>query len=210
MSDQKKEASEMEDLGNEILGEIDTDALEKNVEEEVEEALGSSDEQEPEEEMEIAIPLSERDDLSPEEAEALKEQEIQRLLQVLSRGIVNDQLQRIVDEATPEGYHSKFVRDTPGDVTRYKNLGFGFTYRDGATGSHGTGDGRIKHGDVVLMTIPPDRFEILQEVRRRQIVRKLGEGRRDYNRRVAEAQEKGVVVAPSFDESETVIRKETV
>lgn len=210
MSDQ---SGEFEELGKDILGDVEKE-LDEAIQGELpgmpEEPVSAAEPSEPEEEEEHTIPLSEREDMTPEEAEELKEQEVERLLQVLSRGIVNDNLANILEAAVPEGHRGKFVRDDRGSITRYQNFGYDFNYREEALGMHGTGDSRIRVGDVVLMTITERRYQILQEVRRRQIDKKLGAGRREYKRLEAQAKERGQQPAQSFDNSETVLRRETV
>lgn len=201
-----KDAEDYSRVGKEILGDDEgsvqgPDDLGDAEPEDVEDT-DAAQETEAAPEVLDNIPLSMREDLSPEEAERLYEEKIARLTQVLSRGVLNDALQRIIDQAVPEGYHGKFVRDNEGDINRYRNLGYGFTYREGTQvrGSHGTGDSRIRQGDVVLMTVSGEQMDLLKEVRRRLVRKKLEIGKEEYLARAASEE-----AAPAFDESKLTI-----
>lgn len=140
---------------------------------------------------------------TPEEAMELVRQKTARIAQVLARGILNDRLQGIYDTSVPDGYGGKFVRDNPDDIIRYQNLGFEFKYKEGAEGLHGTPDGRVRVGDLVLMTINPEDRHILKEAKKQQVENKLTAGRRDYARS-AQKEAPGV---QSFDQSDVRVHK---
>lgn len=145
-----------------------------------------------------------RSEISPEEAARIAEEKIARVTQVLSKGILNEKLASIIERSVPKGRIGKFVRDSEEDIIRYQNLGYTFEVNAGARGLHGTGDGRIRVGDLVLMTISQEDREILNIVRNRAIQQKLSAGRKEYTRpaeRAAEAS--GISI---FDESQTTIR----
>jgi hypothetical protein len=140
---------------------------------------------------------------TPEEALS-RSQRKQKVAQVLQRGILNDKLERVGKENTPENWGWKLVYDDDEEILRHLNLGFVFEYRKGAKTD--TADGRIRVGDLVLMTINPEDRALLKEVRADRVQEKLGAARQEYNRTANEKGAKGV--AP-FDESDTVVKKGT-
>ena len=150
----------------------------------------------------------ESEEPTPEEAEKVREGKKARIAQIMSRGILNDRLQSVYNAAVPDDRRGKFIRDDPGDIVRYSNLGFTFDYVEGATGMHGTPDDRIRVGDVVLMTISLEDRAILHEVRLDGIKKKLGASRIEYEGLVASALERGQGV-PGFDEGHTIVQETT-
>lgn len=146
-----------------------------------------------------------RDDeeMTPEEAERLAEEKIARITQVLSKGILNEKLSSILERSVPAGYVGKFVRDTEEDIIRYQNLGYTFEVTPEARGLHGTGDGRVRVGDLVLMTISREDRNILSIARRREVQRKLSAGRKEYTRPAERAAESSGISV--FDDSHTTI-----
>lgn len=148
------------------------------------------------------LPSTERKDVTPEEAVQIRESKIAKITQVLSRGLLNDKLEGILKNATPAGRVGKFVRDRPEDIMRYENLGYTFDVKPGATGLHGTGDTRVRVGDVVLMTISVDDFELLREINARTVRQKLGVARKEYHNLT---ESRSDLAMPAFDESHTII-----
>lgn len=142
------------------------------------------------------------------DAVRIRQEKKARIAQVLSKGILGEKLKSIQQACTPDGYRSKFVRDKFEDIIRYQNLFFGFTYREGAGdgmgGVHATADGRIRVGDLVLMTIRIEDHEILQEVRTERTKNKLTQARREYH----ELSKQGDVAV--IDESQTAIERGTI
>jgi len=150
----------------------------------------------------------EHKELTPEEAEvkARRAEKKARYAQVLSRGILNEKLALAYKQSVPDGFVGKFIRDNEGDVVRYANLGYGFTYREGAKGLNASPDGRVRAGDVVLMTISKEDLEILREIRIERVKYKVGEqGRQEYTREAEAAAEEGGPIP--FDESSTTISR---
>jgi hypothetical protein len=146
---------------------------------------------------------SEKEEPTPSEAEEIHKQKVAKVSQVLSRGILNEKLSAVFNDSVPEGWGGRFVRDTEDDIIRYSNLNFGFTYRKGAKGLHEGGDGRVRVGDLVLMTISPEDRAVLKEAKLLQVRRKLEEGRRQY----ARDSEKAPPGIQPFDESEARVVK---
>lgn len=140
---------------------------------------------------------------TPEEAKALarRQEKKARLTQALTRGVLGDRLQSVYDAGVPDGYRGKFVRDDEESIIRYSNLGYVFTYKKGGKAAP---DGRIRVGDVVLMTISEEDRELLAEVKQEQVRKKLTAARREY---LGTASEKEVAGVKSFDESITAIER---
>lgn len=148
-----------------------------------------------------------QEELTPAEAAARRATKKARMAQVLSRGVLSTKLQQLIDMVVPPGYIGKFVRDTPEDIMKYKNLNYDFNYREGDhKGLHGTGDGRIRVGDVVLMTIAKEDHEILREINSDRVMSNFTRARGEYvNRSIEEAEKFGGRGAMPFDESEVRI-----
>lgn len=173
MSDQKK----LEDLGAEALG-LDLNDKEVEVKEEP----------------------------TPELALETRAQKKARIAQVFTRGVVNSKLQAVYEVAVPEDRVGKFIRDTEEDIIRYRNLGFEFVYKKGAAtrvDAHGTADGRIRIGDVVLVTISKEDHGILKELKHEQVLKKLDYGKEEFMTLSGKEAESGGAVP--FDESQRVI-----
>ena len=140
---------------------------------------------------------------TPEEAEGIREKKKARISQIMSGGILNERLQAIYDRSVPKGYRGKFVKDSDDYIIRYGNLGFLFQYSAGAAGLHETSDGRIRAGDLVLMTIPEEDYSILDEVRTEKVKQKLSAGRDEYHRQMQGSGQEDSIT----DESDTQISK---
>ena len=138
---------------------------------------------------------------TPEEAEEIREKKKARISQIMSGGILNERLQAIYDRSVPKGYRGKFVKDSDDYIIRYGNLGFLFHYSEEAAGLHETSDGRIRAGDLVLMTIPEEDYSILEEVRTEKVKQKLSAGRDEYHRQMQSSGQEGSII----DESDTQI-----
>ena len=129
-----------------------------------------------------------------------------RLAQVLTRGITGERFKVAYNAAVPDGYAGKFVRNNEGDIIRYTNLGYGFTYREGASRLDLTADNRVRVGDLVLMTISKDDLEILREIKQERIKYKVGkQGRQEYMREAEQAARDGGPIP--FDEGTTNINR---
>ena len=150
-------------------------------------------------------------ELTPDEAAAyaIFKQKSAKIAQIMTRGIVNDKLQMIIDSAVPEGRKGKFIRDNDDDILRYQNLFYTFDYKEGHTkGLHAEADGRIRVGDVVLMTISEDDLYILRESRKKRVEWKLDQGKQEYiGPASAKEKEEGGSLVQSFDESSRTIHR---
>jgi hypothetical protein len=133
--------------------------------------------------VEAKVKLS-TDEPTAEDAMRLRKEKKARIAQVLSRGVLGEKLKSIIREATPDGYAGKFVRNDAQDIIRAQNLGFGFKYRADVDavrlGLHATPDGKIRVGDILLMTITKEDQEILREVRTERMKAKLTKSKKEY------------------------------
>lgn len=143
-------------------------------------------------------------ELTPEEATELRAKKKARVSQVLSRGVLSEKLQNILDQNTPDDRAGKYILDREEEIVRYQNLGYTFEYAEGVKQQRGmTGDGRIRVGDLVLMTISREDLEILREVRSETVKARLGAAKKEYAAHaMAEAERGGAV---PFDNSQTII-----
>lgn len=125
-----------------------------------------------------------------EQAETL-EQKRARLVQVLSRGIVNDQLQRILDKL-PSGRVGKFVRTTDSDIALHEAMGFRVEKAKelGVNGLHGSSSGNIVIGDVLLMSCSQEDADLLEEIRAEQRRKTMNRGKEEYKQLVKAAGDK--------------------
>jgi len=130
-----------------------------------------------------------------------------RTAQIMHRGIINDKLQLIIDTSVPEGRRGKFIRDNKDDIMRYKNLHYDFQYKKGGEkGLHAEADGRIRVGDVVLMTISIEDLQMLREIRQEKVQWKLDQGKQEYiGPATSDEQTSGRGLVSSFDESSRTV-----
>lgn len=123
---------------------------------------------------------------TPEDAEAIRASRKAKISQILTRGMLNMKLEQVTAACVPPDRRSKFVRDDEDSVIRYKALEFDFVYTEEAQSLVGP-DGRIRVGDLVLMTVAADQSVLLKEVRTEQLKRNMEYGRRDYQERMGQA-----------------------
>lgn len=130
-----------------------------------------------------------REDVSPEEAELIADQmaEEARIAQVLSMGLVSDMI-RIKDGDPDKRY--VWVRDREIDLEKFKLLGYELESKEGV-GVHSTGDTRRKIGDVVLMSIPRDRYNMIERVEQEMKARKMRGPIEEFKKRSLKEQKAG-------------------
>lgn len=145
----------------------------KELEEEGRKVLGDEDEEE----------------ISDEEIETLAQKK-RRIAQLLDRGYVADRLdaRKHLGSRYDEGRVYEWIRETDQDIDRAKAIGFRLEEKseeETEATSHGAGDTRIRIGDVVLMSIPKEDHEIIQEIKAEKRARRLESdpGRKDYRNR---------------------------
>jgi hypothetical protein len=141
--------------------------------------------------------LSEREDQSPAEAQ-LKAEELAkkkaRIAQVLSQGVVGHALE-LQERDTERRY--VYVRENDADISRYNALGYRVETGHGE-GMHGTGDGKRRVGDTILMSCAKEDYELICEVQQDRNRKKLNSPVKEYKAR-AEAAAKARQAAPPVD-----------
>lgn len=124
---------------------------------------------------------SQAEEMSAEQA-AKKAKELAekkaRIVQVLSRGMLQEKLSAADDLG--DDSVGLWVRETQEDVDRLSALGATLVTEESVDGLHGAGDGRKRVGDLVLMKIPKEEYELIQEVRAEQRLARLARGRKEY------------------------------
>lgn len=138
------------------------------------------------------------EELSPEEAEARAKEIAEkraRIVQILSRGVLNDRLAQA--QNVDSSQVGLWVRETKEDIDRIRALGGDLVTDEDIEGLHGAGDGRKRVGDLVLMSMPRDDYELIQLVRAERRAARLNRGKKEYVKKFVE----GKQGAPSFDES---------
>lgn len=101
-------------------------------------------------------------DLTPKEVmDKIKKIQVAKseAAQVLSRGQAIDGIERLM-AYVPEGFVGEFKRENDMDIARAEAMDFKVFFDEKANteSSTGTGDGRIRWGDCVLMIIPEEKY----------------------------------------------------
>lgn len=144
--------------------------------------------------------LEEREDLTSEEAVALAKSEAEQeahIMQILSQGRMNAKVQSILDRL-PADRKGCLVRERDDDILHYEQLGYRVEAIDSVKGVHGTGDNRIRVGDLILMSTSLENFKRLQRVERTLTRRKLNLEKEGY---MSNAQSNVSAAIVPFDES---------
>lgn len=141
--------------------------------------------------------LASREDMTPVEAEKKAEtieEKKARIAQVLSQGVVGHALQNF---AETQGMWYAFVRENDTDISRFTQLGYRVA-TDVGKGMHGTGDGKYRIGDVILMEISLEDHMLIEEVKVERNKRKMDSPIKEYKERaLAASQARGA--APPID-----------
>jgi hypothetical protein len=139
--------------------------------------------------------LADRKDSTPAKAERTAEEIAAykaKVAQVLSQGVVGHQLQ-MFDAEDDRRY--AYIRETDADINRYKALGYRVE-TEMEEGMHGTGDGKRRIGDTILMSIPKDDYAIIEEFKREQNKKKMSSPIKEYKERAAAAAARGMAAPP--------------
>lgn len=145
--------------------------------------------------------LGERKDMSPEAAtrqQEIIEEKKERIAQVLSQGVVGHAL---VDHKTEEGRRYVYVRENDADISRFTALGYRVETGQ-EKGMHGTGDGKRRIGDTILMSTDLDTYSLIEEVKTDRNLKKMNSPVKEYKERAAEAAARREA-APPVDFMET-------
>lgn len=137
--------------------------------------------------------LDKREDLTPEEA-AIRAEELQnekaRIAQVLAQGLVTDMIR--VEDGDPNRRYI-YVRERDVDVQKYEALGYRVETEAGE-GKHGTASNKRRVGDVILMSVPKDRHDLIEQVRAERVKTRLNSPVREYKDKSAAGVKSGSAV----------------
>lgn len=91
-------------------------------------------------------------------------------VQVLSRGAVNDTLDRLLREHVPPMFRGEFIHDSPTEIDRAKAMGWKPVVSEEANKESltGTASNLVRCGDLVLMTMPVEQYAAMQIARDRR------------------------------------------
>lgn len=137
--------------------------------------------------------LADREDQTPDEAEA-KAKELAEfeasVIQILSQGVTTHAL-NVTDPDPNKRY--VWVREDGDAISRMRSLGYVLEKEKGE-GMHDAGDDRRRVGDVVLMSIPMDRYKIIQEVQKREKARRVADPIKKYKKQSEQGVAAGTAV----------------
>lgn len=132
-------------------------------------------------------------EMTPEEALERRKERKARLANVLRRGPTNDRLANVIKVCVPDGRRGKFILEQQEAIIRASNKGFTFDYHDKAPKEHLSPDGKVRVGDLVLMTISVEDRELHREIRQDAIRKNIAKGKKVYVEKAqAEAERSGV------------------
>ena len=136
----------------------------------------------------------ERVDKTPAEAVKLADDdERARIAQILEMGLVTDMI-AVKDKDPNKRY--VWVRERDTDISKFSLLGYELEAVGEDEKVHGAGDNRKRVGDVVLMSIPRARYDLIQSVREERRKKRQRSPIKEYKRRAAQAAAKGEAAPP--------------
>jgi hypothetical protein len=104
-----------------------------------------------------------------------------KIAQILTRGIINDKLDVKLKNSERVPY---WIRERSEDIERMKALGGRFVSSDevegGVASLHGTETGRIRVGDVVLMSLPRTVTDVIADLRKKDKMSLLKRSRKEF------------------------------
>lgn len=139
--------------------------------------------------------LPRRQDLTPKEAQARADalaEEKKRIAEVLSRGLVTDMVH--ISDGDPDKRYV-WVRERDIDMKKFQALGYSLETEAGES-EHGAGDDRRRVGDVVLMSVARERYDLIEEVRREQRRKRIDSPIKEYKTRAEAAAQRGEAAPP--------------
>ncbi len=118
-----------------------------------------------------------------------------RIAQILSVGRTAEMLR--VKHQDPNKRYA-YIRDRDVDIDQYRSLGYELELNQPQGGGHATGDSRIKVGDVVLMSIGREEYNLIEEVKDEMVKRRheVNPGQRDYMQQAQAAADRGEAAPP--------------
>lgn len=150
-------------------------------------------------EAEQAAEEAQEEELTDEEIEERARRK-EKVAQLLSRGIINTRLdprKHLGDAYDPDRVY-EWIRENDADIDRAKTLGFRVETRpeeeveEEVEGSPTPDQSKIRYGDVILMSIDRDRYELIEEVKEEKKAAKQDLGKQEYLRRARQS-EPGVI-----------------
>lgn len=155
---------------------------------------------------EAAAKFTQEKELTPEDADIIaSDAELARITQVLSTGPMTSQMKSIM-RLIPEDRHGFFCRERDGDLFKYVNqLGYRIETVEtlkGANAVHSSGDGRIRVGDVILLTTSKKNFENIQRAEAMLVRKKLDIAPAEYKKNSGTNP-----LVPIIDESQRIVSK---
>ena len=118
-------------------------------------------------------------ELTPEEALKKHAEAKARIAQVLSVGSLSMHIQRIM-AALPSDRRGALIRDTDQDILRYETMGYRVEKGLKIEGLHDKGDGKLRVGDLILVTISVEDYAIIEEVRAEVTADKIDLPRKEF------------------------------
>ena len=135
-----------------------------------------------------------RPDLKPEVAQVMAEDEERaRIAQILEMGLVTDMI-AVKDKDPIKRY--VWVRERDTDISKFSLLGYELEAVGEDEQVHGAGDNRKRVGDVVLMSIPRERYNLIQSVREDRRRKRQNSPIKEYKKRATEAAARGEAAMP--------------
>lgn len=135
-----------------------------------------------------------REDKTPSEAVTLADDEERaRIAQILEMGLVTDMI-AVKDKDPNKRY--VWVRERDTDISKFSLLGYELEVVGEEEKVHGAGDNRKRVGDVVLMSIPRTRYDLIQSVREERRKKRQRSPIKEYKKRAAEAAARGEAAPP--------------
>lgn len=126
------------------------------------------------------------EDYSDEELQELANEKA-KIAQILTRGVVNDRLdvKKYLGSHLDPNRRYEWIRETDQDIARAKSLGYRIESvpedkRKETSPYHGAGDGRIRLGDVILMSTSLENYQLIQSVKEDKKQSRADAGKRDY------------------------------
>ncbi len=118
-----------------------------------------------------------------------------RIAQILATGRTAEMLR--VKHQDPNKRYA-YIRDRDVDIDRYRSLGYEMETGQPQGGGHATGDSRKKVGDVVLMSIGREEYNLIEEVKDEMVKRRHDSkiATRDYMQQAEKASARGDAAPP--------------
>ena len=128
-------------------------------------------------------PIPPRGERTAEDADIIADRAKRKaeLIQVLSRGEVSHSIEAVMNRYADETWVPILIEDSEQEISRARALGAVPVVDHEQTDTpHGTGDGFVRIGDVVVFKVNRRDKEILDEIQRETVLKKSSIPREDY------------------------------